>query len=159
MNSTGALSPVSGEGVGSRESGWSGQTGATHIGFITAGLEDELLWLVLPALHRGVGGSKAGGPEGEPGLTVFFLHNTWVTGLLAAPEELTRSLPDPSTPRRKEKQATQRSKAGWRWLGVGTPFESTVVELSPIYTREKAEKQRPKPLKVGSVEKVLWCLR
>lgn len=159
MNSTGAPSPVSGEGAGSRESGWSGQTGATHVGFVTTGLEDEFLWLVLPALHRGVGGSKAGGPEGEPGLTVFFLHNTWVTGLLAAPEELVCSLPSPSTPERKEKQAASRSKAGRQWQGADKPFEGTVAELRPIYTRGKAEKQRPKPLKEGSVETVLWCLR
>lgn len=112
---------------------------------------------MLPALHRGVGGSKAGGPEGEPALTVFFLHNTWVTGLPAAPEEPTHSLPGPSTPGRKEKQATSRSKAGWQWQGADKPFEGTVVELRPIYTREKAEKQRPEPLKAGSVEKVLWC--
>ena len=31
------------------------ELGVTHVGFVTAGLKDEFLGLVLPALHRGVG--------------------------------------------------------------------------------------------------------
>lgn len=34
----------------------------------------ELLWLVLPALHMGVGGGQAGGPEGQLGLSC----SSWV---------------------------------------------------------------------------------
>lgn len=63
-------------GAGSREPGWAGRAGATHIGFITAGLKDEFFWPVLPTLHRGIGGSKAGGPKGQPGFAVLFLQNT-----------------------------------------------------------------------------------
>ena len=35
--------------------------GAQILGFTTAGLEDELLWLVLAALHTGVGAARLGG--------------------------------------------------------------------------------------------------
>lgn len=63
--------------MGGREPAWAGGAGATHIGFITAGFEDEFLWPVLPALHRRVGGSKARGPEGQPGFAVLFLQNAW----------------------------------------------------------------------------------
>lgn len=59
--------------MGDREASQAGRAGATHVGFITAGLEDEFLWLVLPALHWGIGGSQAGGPEGQFGFTLLFL--------------------------------------------------------------------------------------
>lgn len=53
------------------------ELGVTHVGFVTAGLKDEFLGLVLPALHRGVGGGQAGGPEGQLGLSVLLLQNMW----------------------------------------------------------------------------------
>lgn len=39
--------------------------GATYVGLIPAGLEDELLRLVLPVLDWGVRGSQAGGAQGQ----------------------------------------------------------------------------------------------
>lgn len=65
LGAGGVWSPVPGQ------EGWA--AGATHISFITAGLEDEFLRLVLPTLHRSVGGGQAGGPKGQLGLAVLFL--------------------------------------------------------------------------------------
>lgn len=67
------------------QGGWPpGRTRATHVGLITAGLEDELLWLVLPALHGRIGGGQAGRPQGELGLAVLLLQNTQLDSQTAA---------------------------------------------------------------------------
>lgn len=66
-----------GLGSGAHTADWPGWEGrATHVGFITAGLKDEFLRLVLPTLHRGVRGGQAGGPQGQLGLSMLFLQNT-----------------------------------------------------------------------------------
>lgn len=61
--------------------------GGTHIGFVTTGLKDELLRLVLPALHGGVGGGQAWGPQGQFGFAVLLLQHTgcWLAGSLWHP--------------------------------------------------------------------------
>lgn len=60
---------------GGREGGWlpSWEGRAAYIGLVTAGLKDELFWLVLPALHRGIGRSQAGRTEGQLGLAGLLL--------------------------------------------------------------------------------------
>lgn len=72
-----------------------GRAGPTYIGLVTTGLEDELLGLVLPALHRGVGGSQAGRAEGQLGLAGLLLRHTCSWTLLTCSRELTGcSLPE-----------------------------------------------------------------
>lgn len=44
-----------------------------HVSLVAAGLEDELLWLVVPVLNRGVRRSQARGSQGQARLSVPIL--------------------------------------------------------------------------------------
>lgn len=55
------------------KAGYLERAGETHIGLIATGFKDELFWLVLPTLHRSIGGSQAGRTEGQLGLTGLLL--------------------------------------------------------------------------------------